>query len=70
MQKHTAYNIMEQMLLLSEHVDKAGALAEQIDDNDERYAIRKGIAEIAGVVYTEIMIPIIRQYPELDPDKK
>jgi len=70
MDKSIADSLMKQMLSLSHYVDEAGELTKQITDDDERYAIRKGIADIAGLIYTDVMMPLIRQYPELDPDKR
>ena len=69
MDKTTANSLMKEMLALSQHIDEAGELTKQIIDENERYVIRKGIADVAGIVYTDIMMPLIRQYPELDPDK-
>ena len=36
---------------------------------EKRKAFKKEIGAIMGDLYTEIMLPIIRAHPELDPDK-
>ena len=48
----------------------ATELTSEIEDENERKLIRKGIGEIGGRIYTDLMRPIIRQYPDLDPDKE
>lgn len=60
---------MHKMLYISEQVGEAGELTKHITDKDECIAIRYGIGDIVGRIYTDVIIPIIRQYPELDPDK-
>ncbi len=42
---------------------------EKIKDIEEKKKYRRGVGELMGRSYTDIMLPIIREYPELDPDK-
>jgi hypothetical protein len=42
-------------------------LTRQIADTEERRIIHRGLGEVAAHIYTEVMIPIVRQYPDLDP---
>jgi hypothetical protein len=39
---------------------------ENIDDEDERKLFRRGIAEVSGVMFTEIMLPIEQRFPEIE----
>ena len=70
MERKIAERLMNEMLALGRHLDQAGELTKQMVDAEERVAFRKGIGEVVGSVYTEVMIPLIRQYPDLDPDRE
>ncbi len=48
--------------------NEATELTYQISDEQERKSVRRPLGEI-GVRLYEAMIPIIRQFPDLDPDK-
>jgi len=65
--------IAEQLIKLFLEIDKplnaATELTWGISDQKEQKTIRRGIAEITSRIYTDLMLPIIRQYPELDPEK-
>ncbi len=41
---------------------------ENVPGEDEKRLLRRGIGNLIGLAYTDLMLPIIRQYPELDPD--
>jgi hypothetical protein len=43
---------------------------EQIEDEAERLALRRRIAEVMHVLAYDLVMHIVRQYPDLDPDKK
>jgi hypothetical protein len=40
-----------------------------IQDAEEQKLMRRPIGELGADVYTKLMRPVIRQYPDLDPDK-
>ncbi len=61
--------LMERLLALTAPLNDAVALIEQIGDERQRLELRRGIGEVMGRVYTDLMVPIIREYPDLDPDK-
>lgn len=42
---------------------------ERVDVEAEKLELRRGIADMMGALYTDLMRPIIRTHPELDPDK-
>lgn len=70
MDRKVAELLMKDLLALSEPLNSATALTDQISNKDEQAALRRGIGELMGRIYTDLMIPIIKQYPELDPDRK
>ena len=68
MKKDIAKRIMECLLKLDGPLNEATDLSSKIEDEEEQKTIRRGIGEIGGRVYTDLMMPIIAQYPELDPE--
>ena len=68
MDRKTAERLMGEMLALGGPLDSATEIVDQIADKDERSNLRREIGELMGAIYTNIMLPIIRQYPDLDPD--
>ena len=69
MDKTLAKSLIDQFLALSEPLNTATELTEKIADTQERETVRRGLGNIMGLVYTDLMRPIIEQFPELDPDK-
>ena len=43
-------------------------LSSRITDEEERKAFRRTLAQIMGL-YTDLVVRIAHQYPDLDPDK-
>jgi len=70
MERKIAEDLMAALITLGAECTKVSEITQKIQDNDERIKFRRGLGGIIGDVYTELMIPIIRQYPDLDPDKE
>lgn len=68
MTKEQAAALMEHLLALSEPLNKATDLVSGIADHDEQIRIRKVLGLLMTDVYIKLMLPIIQQHPELDPD--
>jgi len=66
--KTAAANLMNKLLELSTSMNTVAALIEKIDDEKQKLILRRGIADLMGAVYTDLMRPIIREHPELNPD--
>ena len=69
MDRETAESLMASLLKLSEPLNSATHAINRISDKEEQAKARRVIGEIMNKTYTELMMPIIRQYPDLDPDK-
>ena len=70
MKKDFAQQLMSEIALLDIRLNQIAHLIEQIEDENERKVYRRAIITVIGDVYTELMVPTLRQYPELDPDKE
>lgn len=66
----TAERMIKLLMSLDTPLNEATALAETIPDLEERKAVRRAIAEITARTYTDLIRPIVRQFPELDPEKR
>ena len=70
MKRDIANQLMELLSDLGEPLNRAAQLIEQIEEEEERKKFREGIAGVMAHIYTDLEFPIIRQFPELDPDKE
>lgn len=70
MQEKIAKELMDTLAALDEPLNKAAELIEQIGDEEERKKFRKGLGGVMAGIYTELELLVIKQYPNLDPDKK
>jgi hypothetical protein len=69
MERETAEKLMAVLIDFEKPMNEAAALIETVSGNAEREELRRGLAEVITRTFTDLMVPIIRQYPELDPDK-
>ena len=69
MDKKVAKSLMASFFAMSEPLNAASDLIDEIDDMAEQKTFREGVGRIMGSLYTDLMVPIIRQYPDLDPDR-
>ena len=61
---------MSQLLEAHRLLSEAEAVALQIVDSSEQERVRRGILSAGGILYTDVMMDIIRMYPDLDPDSR
>ncbi len=69
MDRQIAEQLMKSILDLSAPLNLATSLTAQIDDKELQAKMRKAIGEIMNTAYIDLMRPIVRQYPDLDPDR-
>ena len=68
MDRSVAELLMKDMLAMSEPLNSITILCERIGDTEERKTFRRGVGQLMDKLYADLMLPIIRQYPDLDPD--
>lgn len=68
MNKKTASELIAAIEQMNAALGVMAATVESIQDMDERREFRKHVAELMGYVYAGLMVPVLRQYSELDPD--
>jgi DNA-binding transcriptional LysR family regulator len=69
LKKDSAEALMQKLLELSNSMNQVCDLINQLESEEEREQFRRGMSGMLADVYTELMRPLIRQFPELDPDK-
>lgn len=69
MDRPTAKRMIELLLSLDVPLNEASALTETIADTEERRAVRRALGDITARAYTDLIRPIVRQFPDLDPEK-
>jgi len=67
MERSTAVEIINHLKALDDPMNAAMAAVEKIQDMDQRRIFRQAFAAIVGEVYSEICVPIGREFPELLP---
>lgn len=50
--------------------DAITSLTSEIDDEGERKEIRKTLAQAMQLLAYDLVMRVVRQYPDLDPDKE
>jgi len=69
MDRGVAEPLMKELMALGVCLNSMTVLTDKISDKEEQVEIRRVIGNIMGMIYTDMMIPIMRQYPDLNPDK-
>ena len=68
MEKPLASRLIEALVALDGPIDKVNDLIFEIADPDEKRAFIHALGDVMGDTY-KLMILILRQYPDLDPDR-
>jgi hypothetical protein len=64
-----ARELMAECLELGAAANRAAEVAMRLSDQKEREAVLRSIGSINDLVYMDLMRPIIKEHPELDPDR-
>ena len=69
MKKEIAEQLMKDLLSLSEAMNNVVYQIDFIDEDNEKRVYLRAIGELMASSYTKLMLPLIKEYPDLDPDK-
>ena len=69
MEKEIAKKLVIELERLGNVVNDVALIIEEISDEGEKRKFRKGVAGLMGNLFTDIMHHIIREHPDLDPDR-
>ena len=68
MEKEDAVIIMNEIMVVNASLNKLLERIRAYETDAEITALSTGVLSTGMHIYKELMSPIIRQYPELDPD--
>jgi hypothetical protein len=66
----TAEKLMAIYSKLNAPLNEAAEVIGSIRDQEEQKRLRRPLGEVMQSVWLELMQPIVRQHPDLDPDKR
>ena len=67
MDRALAEKLVERLVQLDAPLNAAAQLIESIEDPNLQRQMKETIANVVLSVYTELIRPIVREYPDLDP---
>lgn len=69
MEKELAAKIMEAALSLGKQIGNLNSLISQLDNDAEKEEFVQALGNVMGILTGDVMFRIIRDHPELDPDR-
>ena len=69
MEKEIAKKLVIELERLGNVMNDVALIIEEISDEEEKRKFRRGIAGLMGKLFTDILHHIIREHPDLDPDR-
>jgi hypothetical protein len=69
MDRALAAKIISHLKELDGPLNAAMSTVEKLKDAEQRRAFRRALAGVTAAVYTDLMVPIGREFPDLLPDK-
>jgi hypothetical protein len=70
MDRITAEQLMRTLMVMNEQLNLATSHVGKINGKDEQESLRRAIGSVIQTIYIDLMRPVIKQYPDLDPDRK
>jgi hypothetical protein len=67
-EREFARRLIDGALSLNDAFNKLDVLSEELP-SDLKKTFRRELGEVVAGIYTEIIIPIVREHPDLDPYK-
>ncbi|TAJ27161.1 MAG: hypothetical protein EPO67_17645 [Reyranella sp.] len=69
MQKETAARLLEAALSLDPGINRLDSLISRLDDPAEKAEFIEALGNILQILTRDFVFRIVREHPELDPDK-
>jgi hypothetical protein len=67
--RDSAERLMVNFMTISEALNAAATTISHFPEQEEQRCFRRAVGEIGNTLYLDLMRPIIKQFPDLDPDK-
>ena len=69
MDRSTAENLMAVLTRIGDALNDAESIISALPPGPERERLRRALGNLMGSLWLDLMRPIVREYPHLDPDK-
>jgi hypothetical protein len=69
MERSRAEAIVKSLQVVEEHLNYLHGFSEGIESEAEKKKFRRHLGTVMATLNADILLPIVREYPELDPDK-
>jgi hypothetical protein len=69
MEKAVAARILDAALSLGNEIGKLDSLISELDSGREKEELVQALGNIMGVLTQDVVFRIVRDHPELDPDR-
>jgi len=69
MDHSTAEKLMSLYQELGGPLNRASELIDKIPDAEEQRRLRRPLGEMMARIWTDLELPIVQEFPDLDPDK-
>jgi hypothetical protein len=69
MEKSSAAQVIKALLQLDAHLNAVDAELRELPDDAERKSLLRALGAIILNLDSELIRPLVRQYPDLDPDR-
>ncbi|MBL9036342.1 MAG: hypothetical protein JNN33_16380 [Rhodospirillaceae bacterium] len=69
MDRETGERIIKTLQAMTPAIDELDTLSHRIMDQEERRAYRRKLAELLSLVGYDLLMPVVKQFPDLDPDR-
>ena len=70
MERSDAEAMMKLLLKVGDHLNELEKFSDQLSLEEERKRFRRHLGEVMMHIGVDLMMPIIKKYPHLDPDKQ
>jgi hypothetical protein len=68
MNLETGKELMNGAAEVNEHLGTLTTLVEAVEDEALRLKIKRELGFVIAKIYTRLMVPVLREHPQLDPD--
>lgn len=69
MNRSTAEFLMKKLLECQGNLDETIAEIEKIEDKNEQIQLKKAVASAIGLIFSDVILKVIHQHPDLNPYK-
>ena len=70
MDRDTAAELIDHYMRICAELNQMTHIIGALPDSDEQKRLRRPVGEIGASLYVDLIVPLLKQYPDLDPDNR